>query len=57
MELQKYWDMVNSANTHQKIEEARISIMKDDELSWEDYDNLMMALSSLSRDLYRQERK
>lgn len=49
--LTKLWDMVNSAETLDQVKEAEIAIRESD-VNNEDFDDLMMALSYISRECY-----
>ena len=50
--LQQLWDMVNGAETVEDVAEAEKAIRESD-ISNDDYNDLMMALSAQSRDAYR----
>ena len=45
MTSKQAWDMVNKAEGLKKLEEARLALADDRELSNEAYNDLMMALS------------
>jgi len=49
--LKKLWNMVNRAETRQAVNDAEKAI-KEADINNDDYDELMMALSYISRELY-----
>ena len=51
--LQKLWDMVNGVETLNAVKKAEKVLMECKEISNDDFDELMMALSYISRELYR----
>lgn len=54
--IQKLWDIVNSANTIDEIEDAIVEIKATD-VDNETYDELMNALAYKSREAYHSEKK
>jgi len=50
------WDMVNRAEGLEKLEEARLALADDRELSNDEYNDLMMALSSKVYESYKAQR-
>ena len=52
MTVNMLWDEVNNANTREDIMEAE-SLIQQADISVDDYNDLMMALSQISRELYR----
>ncbi|ODA41072.1 hypothetical protein [Desulfosporosinus sp. BG] len=51
--LKKLWSLVNNAQTLNDVNIAELEIRKAD-ISIVDYDDLMMSLSYVSRELHRQ---
>lgn len=51
----KLWDMVNNAKTHEDVEEVK-RVIEGAEIDNDMYDDLMEALSYISRELYREKR-
>lgn len=47
------WKMVNSVNTLQRAKVAELWLKKNEVISNDEYNDLMMALSWLTRDMYR----
>lgn len=54
MSNQQLWDMVNSADTFDKIHAAEKAVHEHTQ-DIDTFDDMMMALSYTSRDLYRQD--
>lgn len=54
--IQNLWDMVNSAETVADVSEAE-KVLRDADISNDDYNELMMALSAQSREAYRENRR
>lgn len=52
MSIKKLWGMVNNVQTHHDIREAEEAIRKSD-VDAETFDDLMNALASQSREMYR----
>lgn len=50
------WDLVNRANTHERVQRAEEFLTHLDGLSVELYNELMMTLAFISRELYHNER-
>lgn len=50
--IKKLWKMVNSVNTISECRIAEKEIRATTELSADDFDELMMALSAQERDIY-----
>ena len=50
--IEKLWNMVNSAKNLNDVKIAELEINKSD-IDNKEYDELMMALSYISRELYR----
>jgi hypothetical protein len=50
------WDMVNRAEGLEELEEARLALADDRDLSNDEYNDLMMALSSKVYESYKAQR-
>ena len=53
--LTELWQMVNSAQTLEQVHEAEAEIRKNTEIDNDQFDELMMALSYISRECYYRE--
>ena len=51
------YSFISRADTHEKVETARKLITSLDYLDTDTYDDMMMALSFISRELYRGDRR
>lgn len=51
LNLSQCWNLVNSCDTHEKIESAELWLLKAN-ITLEEYDELMETLAYLSRELY-----
>lgn len=51
--MKKYWDMVNNCETHEDIARVEKIITEAKEVDVDTFNDLMMALSYISRELYR----
>ena len=52
MSIKKFWDMVNNCSTLDAVNTAEKALIESD-LDNETYNDLMMALSYISRELYK----
>jgi hypothetical protein len=52
LSVQGCWKMVNTANTRERIAIAEIWLRENEVITNDEYNDLMMALSYLSRELY-----
>ena len=51
---QKYWDMVNACESHEDIQKVQEIIANADAIDVDTFNDMMMALSFISRELYHQ---
>lgn len=51
---QELWKFISRADTHEKVQKAEQFITKLDYLDFDTWNDMMIALSQISRELYRQ---